>query len=61
MPHAVLQDKSKVPKPKRIKTLKNQIRNIFKREISEDEAEAILEKLIEHKIISCEGEAVFYK
>jgi hypothetical protein len=52
---------SKVQKPKKKKTLQNQIISICKRKIDENDAEAIIQRLVENKIIECKNEAVFYK
>lgn len=52
--------KTKVPKPKSKKKLLNQIVDIFKKKIPKSEAEEIINKLIDNKVISCNGEAVSY-
>lgn len=54
--------KPKVPKPKKINTLKNQIATIFKKEkIQESDVEQIVQKMIECKFINCNNEAITYK
>jgi hypothetical protein len=52
---------SKTSKPKRIKTLKNQIIAICKKEISDNEADEIIKMLIDKKIIDCNKETILYK
>ncbi len=52
--------KTRVPKPKRKKTLKNRIMDIFKNEIPDSEAEEIIQQLIDCNFISCDKEAITY-
>lgn len=52
--------KTRVPKPKRKKTLKNRIMDIFKNEIPDSEAEEIIQELIDCHFISCDKEAITY-
>jgi len=52
---------SKAQKPKKKKTLRNQIISFCRKQITENEANAIIEKLIENKIIECKNESVIYK
>jgi hypothetical protein len=51
---------SKIPKPKKKLTLRNQIINICKKKIDESKAEEIIEKLIASGFIRCTGESVSY-
>jgi|GEM_PF-708586 hypothetical protein len=48
-------------KPKKKKTLKNQIISICKRKIDEAEADAILQRLVDNRVIECRGETIIYK
>jgi hypothetical protein len=48
-------------KPKNKKTLRNQIISICKRKINEAEADAIIQKLVENKVIECRNEVIIYK
>lgn len=52
---------SKASKPKRRKTLKNQIITICKKEIDDNEAEALIQKLIDKKFIENNKETIIYK
>jgi hypothetical protein len=51
---------SKVQKPKKKKTLRNQIISICERKLSGNDADAIIQKLIDNKFIVCNNEAVIY-
>jgi hypothetical protein len=51
---------SKAQKPKKKKTLRNQIISICKRKINENDADAIIQKLVENKVIECQNESIIY-
>ncbi|MBN1128807.1 MAG: hypothetical protein JXA71_07465 [Chitinispirillaceae bacterium] len=53
--------KSKAPRPKRKKTLCNQIKTLFKKEIADKEVEDIVRQLVEGKIISINNERIEYR
>lgn len=53
--------KSKTPKPKRKKNLRNQVMTICKKGLSESEADKIIMKLVENKLIEINGESIIYK
>jgi hypothetical protein len=52
---------SKQPKPKKIKTLRNQIVNFCKKQINEGNANAIIQKLVDNKVIECQNESIIYR
>jgi hypothetical protein len=47
-------------RPKRLKTLQNQVLSICKREISDSDVEIIVKRLVENKFIECKNETVIY-
>ncbi len=51
---------SKAPKPKKIKTMRNQIISICKNEIVESDADEIIQKLVENKFIELKNESITY-
>lgn len=48
-------------KPKKKKTLRNQIISICKRKINEIEADGIMQRLVDNRVIECRGESIIYK
>jgi hypothetical protein len=51
---------SKAQKPKKKKTLRNQIISVCKRKINENDADLIIQKLMDNKIIECKNELIIY-
>lgn len=52
---------AKAHKPKRKKTLRNQIISICRRKINETEADAIIQGLVDNKVIECKNESIIYR
>jgi hypothetical protein len=52
---------SKAQKPKKKKTLRNQLISICKRKINETEADAIIQKLVDTRVIECRNESIIYR